>query len=64
MNDRPPVLTADEFDSLREVNKGDAQRDISQLHWAPCEPGLRRKTTRRARLDRIRHSSSRGRQVA
>jgi hypothetical protein len=27
MNDHSPVLTADEFDSLREVNKGDAQRD-------------------------------------
>jgi hypothetical protein len=33
MNDHPPVLTPDEFDSLREVNKGDAQREIPQLHW-------------------------------
>jgi hypothetical protein len=32
MNDHSPVLTADEFDSLREVNKGDAQRD-PRLHW-------------------------------
>jgi hypothetical protein len=33
MNDHPPILTAEEFDSLREVNKGDAQREIPQLHW-------------------------------
>jgi hypothetical protein len=33
MNDHPPVLTSDEFDSLREVNKGEAQREIPQLHW-------------------------------
>jgi hypothetical protein len=33
MNDHPPVLTPDEFDSLREVNKGEAQREIPQLHW-------------------------------
>jgi hypothetical protein len=33
MNDRLPELTPDEFDSLREVGKGDAQREIPQLHW-------------------------------
>jgi hypothetical protein len=33
MTDNAPVLTPDEFDSLREVNKGDAQREIPQLHW-------------------------------
>jgi hypothetical protein len=27
-NDRPPA-----FESLREVSKGDAQREIPQLHW-------------------------------
>jgi hypothetical protein len=27
------VLTPDQFDSLREVNKGDAQPEIPQLHW-------------------------------
>jgi hypothetical protein len=32
-NDRLPELTPDEFDSLREVGKGDAQREIPQLHW-------------------------------
>jgi hypothetical protein len=32
-NDYPPALTPDEFDSLREVSKGNAQREIPQLHW-------------------------------
>jgi hypothetical protein len=32
-NDRPLALSPEEFDSLREVSKGDAQRDIPQLHW-------------------------------
>ena len=26
-------LSSEEFDSLLEVGKGDAQRDIPQLHW-------------------------------
>ena len=26
-------LSSDEFESLREVSKGDAQREIPQLHW-------------------------------
>jgi len=32
---RDPVvlLSTEEFDSLREVSKGDAQGDIPQLHW-------------------------------
>ena len=30
----PPALLSDaEFDSLREVGKGDAQGDIPQMHW-------------------------------
>ena len=30
----PPVLlSTEEFDSLREVSKGDAQGDIPQIHW-------------------------------
>jgi len=30
----PPVLlSTEEFDSLREVGKGDAQGDIPQMHW-------------------------------
>jgi hypothetical protein len=33
MTDHPPSLSPDEFDSLREVSKGDAQREIPQLHW-------------------------------
>ncbi len=33
MTDHPPALTTDEFASLREVGKGDAQREIPQLHW-------------------------------
>ena len=32
-NDRPLALSPEEFDSLREVSKGDAQREIPQLHW-------------------------------
>ena len=28
-----PALSSDEFDSLLEVSKGEAQRDIPQLHW-------------------------------
>ena len=31
--DHLPALTSDEFESLREVSKGDAQREIPQLHW-------------------------------
>jgi hypothetical protein len=31
--DPPVLLSSDEFDSLREVGKGDAQSDIPQLHW-------------------------------
>jgi hypothetical protein len=33
MTDQSPALSPDEFNSLREVSKGDAQRDIPQLHW-------------------------------
>jgi hypothetical protein len=33
MTDHLPVLSSSEFDSLREVSKGDAQREIPQLHW-------------------------------
>lgn len=33
MNDRLPELAPDEFNSLREVGKGNAQREIPQLHW-------------------------------
>jgi hypothetical protein len=33
MNDLLPELTPDEFESLREVGKGSAQREIPQLHW-------------------------------
>jgi hypothetical protein len=32
-DDRPPALSPEEFDSLAEVGKGDAQREIPQLHW-------------------------------
>jgi hypothetical protein len=32
MTDRSPALSADEFASLREVGKGDAQGDIPQPH--------------------------------
>jgi hypothetical protein len=28
-----PDLSSDEFESLLEVSKGDAQREIPQLHW-------------------------------
>jgi hypothetical protein len=27
------LLSTEEFESLREVSKGDAQGDIPQLHW-------------------------------
>ncbi len=33
MKDHPHTLSADEFASLLEVSKGDAQREIPQLHW-------------------------------
>jgi hypothetical protein len=33
VNDSPAPLSSEEFDSLFEVSKGDAQRDIPQLHW-------------------------------
>ena len=33
MSDHHPALSADEFASLREVGKGDAQDEIPQLHW-------------------------------
>jgi hypothetical protein len=32
-NDRALALSPEEFDSLREVSKGDARREIPQLHW-------------------------------
>jgi hypothetical protein len=32
-NDRLMVLSPEEFDSLREVGNGEAQREIPQLHW-------------------------------
>ena len=32
-NDSPLALSPEEFDSLRQVSKGDAQREIPQLHW-------------------------------
>ena len=32
-NDPSPTLSASEFDSLREISKGDAQREIPQVHW-------------------------------
>jgi hypothetical protein len=41
-----------------------ATRDPPIALGTSCEPGLCRKTARRTRLDRIRHSSSLGRQVA
>ncbi|WP_298259797.1 hypothetical protein [Bradyrhizobium sp.] len=31
--DPPALLSTEEFDSLREVGKGDAQGDIPQVHW-------------------------------
>jgi hypothetical protein len=33
VTDLPPPLSDDEFASLREVGKGDQQREIPQLHW-------------------------------
>jgi hypothetical protein len=33
MTDLHPALSADEFVSLREVGKGESQREIPQLHW-------------------------------
>jgi hypothetical protein len=29
----PALLSCEEFTSLLELSKGDAQRDIPQLHW-------------------------------
>jgi hypothetical protein len=31
--DQSGALSPQEFESLREVGKGDAQREIPQLHW-------------------------------
>lgn len=33
IHDPPVLLSNEEFDSLREVGKGEAQGDIPQLHW-------------------------------
>ena len=33
VQDSPAPLSSEEFGSLVEVSKGDAQRDIPQLHW-------------------------------
>ncbi|UGY14463.1 hypothetical protein [Bradyrhizobium septentrionale] len=33
MTDAPQALSSDEFASLVEVGKGEAQREIPQLHW-------------------------------
>ena len=33
MTDPHPALSAEEFTSLLEVSKGEAQREIPQLHW-------------------------------
>jgi hypothetical protein len=32
-HDPPALLNSEEFNSLLEVSKGDAQSDIPQLHW-------------------------------
>jgi hypothetical protein len=32
-HDPPALLSSEEFNSLLEVGKGDAQSDIPQLHW-------------------------------
>ncbi len=33
VGDPPALLSNEEFASLREVSKGDAQGDIPQVHW-------------------------------
>jgi hypothetical protein len=33
VHDLPALLSTEEFDSLREVGKGDSQGDIPQMHW-------------------------------
>ena len=33
MSEHPPALSVEEFASLLEVSKGEAQREIPQLHW-------------------------------
>jgi hypothetical protein len=33
MTDQHPALSMEEFASLLEVSKGDAQLEIPQLHW-------------------------------
>jgi hypothetical protein len=33
MSEPDPALSAEEFASLIEVSKGEAQREIPQLHW-------------------------------
>jgi hypothetical protein len=33
MTDAGPALSAEEFASLIEVGKGEAQQEIPQLHW-------------------------------
>jgi hypothetical protein len=32
-HDPPALLSSEEFNSLVEVSRGDAQSDIPQLHW-------------------------------
>ena len=33
MTDHHPALSVEEFASLREVSKGEAQHEIPQAHW-------------------------------
>jgi hypothetical protein len=42
MSDHRPALSAEEFASLIEVSKGDAQREIPQLHWERLGYAVRR----------------------
>jgi hypothetical protein len=38
----PALLSSEEFASLLEVSKDDAQRDIPQVHWERLVAALRR----------------------
>lgn len=64
-DDRRLALGPDEFDSLREISKGDAQREIPQLYWERLvslgyavrrlgEPGLTASGVSRRANNRVR----------
>jgi len=62
VRDPPVLLSTEEFDSLREVSKGDAQGDIPQMHWERLVAlGYAPKTTWYPWADGVRQAAPRNR---